>query len=271
VTSGSLGPARPMDTNTLRENLPANAREALEPSPRGAQLRRRAVAFAGFGLLVLGFLYAVGLGRLVVFFLLAAAAGAIALVVKASIGRRKRRVARGEQTARSAKSADNVLKGVGVAARRPLEGIRKRREVAGERASAKRQLEQAGRLNGRGIELRRQGDPAAAAEAHRAALGIVRSVGDRGTEAMTLNNLGLALGHAGDEQAAIDQFDEAATILREIDDEHHEGQVLANLGLLHGRSGRHEQAVYCLEEALGKLNRDSRAFQHVEEQLRRAS
>ena len=34
------------------ENLPAHVRTALEPSARGAQLRRRAIAVAGFGLLV---------------------------------------------------------------------------------------------------------------------------------------------------------------------------------------------------------------------------
>ena len=88
---------------------------------------------------------------------------------------------------------------------------------------------------------------------------------------MTLNNLALALAHAGDERAAIDHFDASVAILREIEDTHHEGQVLANLGFLHGRSGRHEQAVYCLESALDKLEPDSRAFRHVQEQLRRAS
>ena len=86
---------------------------------------------------------------------------------------------------------------------------------------------------------------------------------------MTLNNLGLALAHVGD-RAAIDHFDASVAILREIDDTHHEGQVLANLGFLHGRSGRHEQAVYCLGQRWTGSAR-SRAFRHVEEQLRRAS
>jgi len=88
---------------------------------------------------------------------------------------------------------------------------------------------------------------------------------------MTLNNLALALAHAGDERAAIDHFDASVAILREIDDTHHEGQVLANLGFLHGRNGRQEQAVFCLETALGKLEPDSRAYRHVQEQLLRAS
>jgi len=88
---------------------------------------------------------------------------------------------------------------------------------------------------------------------------------------MTLNNLALALAHAGDEHAAIDHFDASVALLRELNDEHHEGQVLANLGFLHGRSGRQEQAVYCLEAALDRLEPDSGAFRHVQEQLRRAS
>ena len=130
---------------------------------------------------------------------------------------------------------------------------------------------EAGRLNARGVELRRQGDATAAVEAHRTALEIAHSAGDPSTEAMTLNNLALALAHTGDEHAAIDHFDASVALLREINDEHHEGQVLANLGFLHGRSGRQEQAVYCLEAALDRLEPDSRAFRHVQEQLRRAS
>jgi tetratricopeptide (TPR) repeat protein len=263
-----------MDTNTLKQNLPANARVALEPSPRGAQLRRRATAIGGFGLLVLGFLFAVGAGRLVLHLLAVGTATSAFFAVRAGLRARPRRSARPEPGAQGTKRATRRAEALGevrAAARRPLDGIRERRRRSSERASSGRKLEQAGRLNARGVELRREGSAPQAVQAHRSALELVRSVGDPGTEAMTLNNLALALGHAGDEEEAIQRFDEARSILREIDDEHHEGQVLANLGLLHGRRGRNEQALYCLEQALARLDRRSPAFRHVEEQLRRAS
>jgi tetratricopeptide (TPR) repeat protein len=269
-----------MDTNTLKDSLPRNARVALEPTARGAQLRRRAIAVGGFGLLVLGFLLAVGAAKLVLLLFLLGAAISVFAVVRKGLRDRPTRSARsasdtaGERRTRSSRSVPAraaVVQGVGAAARRPLEGIRNRRRQASERAASGRKLEQAGRLNARGVELRREGSAAEAVQAHRTALELVRSVGDPGTEAMTLNNLALALSHVGDEEGAIQTFDEARTILQSIDDQHHEGQVLANLGLLHGRRGRHEQALYCLEEALAKLDRRSPAYGHVEEQLRRAS
>jgi len=262
-----------MDTNTLKENLPAHARAALEPSPRGAQVRRRAVAVGGFSLLVLGFLLAVGAGKLVLLLLIIGAAAGVFLTVRSRLRGRPQRTP-GERGARSkmkTPSPSEVAQSVGAAARRPLDEMRNRRRRSSERASSGRKLEQAGRLNARGVELRREGSAPEAVQAHRSALELVRSVGDRGMEAMTLNNLALALSHTGDEEAAIQFFDEARAILHEIDDENHEGQVLANLGLLHGRRGRHEQALYCLEEALAKLDRRSPAYRHVEEQLRRAS
>jgi tetratricopeptide (TPR) repeat protein len=249
-----------MDTQQPTENLPAHVRTALEPSPRGAQLRRRVIAVAGFGLLVTGFLLAIGLWELVVLLVLAAGAGAAILAVKSRIRGRSR--------------AD-PFRGARAAARRPVDGLRTRkteRKTEREKRSRERDRgKEAGRLNARGVELRRQGDATAAVEAHRAALEIAHSAGDPSTEAMTLNNLALALAHTGDERAAIDHFDASVALLREINDEHHEGQVLANLGFLHGRRGRQEQAVYCLEAALDRLEPDSRAFRHVQEQLRRAS
>lgn|SRR5262245_35433242 len=251
-----------MDSGTLKETIPDNARAALEPTARGARLRRRAIAMGGFALLVLGFLVAIGLGRLILMLVLVALAIGIAFFV----GRKLR--GRGS-TVRHAASA--VQSAAGTAARRPVDGVRTRKAERRERSRERSKEKDVGRLNARGVELRRQGNPTAAVEAHRAALELAKAAGDSSTEAMTLNNLGLALSHAGDERAAIDHFDASAAILREIDDTHHEGQVLANLGFLHGRSGRREQAVYCLEAALDRLEPDSRAFQHVQEQLRRAS
>jgi len=248
-----------MDASALKDTIPENARAALEPTARGARLRRRAIAVGGFSLLVLGFFVAIGAGRLVAILLVLAAAGGLAYMVARQLR------GRGGSLRQAAGAVQTTA---GTAARRPVDGLRSR---TAERRERRGQGKEVGRLNARGIELRREGDPAAAVQAHREALELAHAAGDASTEAMTLNNLALALAHTGDERAAIDHFDASVTILREIDDTHHEGQVLANLGFLHGRSGRHEQAVYCLETALGKLEPDSRAYRHVEEQLRRAS
>ena len=258
-----------MDASALKDTIPENARAALEPTAQGAQLRRRAIAVGGFGLLVLGFLVVIGLGKLIALLLFLALAGGVAFVVGRSLRRRGGTLRHAAGAVQSA--AGSVQSAAGTAARRPVDGLRTRKT---ERKTERRERDrgkEAGRLNARGVELRRQGDATAAVEAHRAALEIAHSAGDPSTEAMTLNNLALALAHTGDERAAIDHFDASVTLLREINDEHHEGQVLANLGFLHGRSGRQEQAVYCLEAALDRLEPDSRAFRHVQEQLRRAS
>lgn len=266
-----------MDASALKDTIPENARAALEPTAQGAQLRRRAIAVGGFGLLVLGFLVVIGLGKLIALLLLLALAGGVAFVVGRSLRRRggTLRHAAGAVQSAAGSAAGGVQSAAGTAARRPVDGLRTRKaERKNERRKRSRERNRgkdAARLNARGVELRRQGDATAAVEAHRAALEIAHSAGDPSTEAMTLNNLALALAHTGDERAAIDHFDASVALLREINDEHHEGQVLANLGFLHGRSGRNEQAVYCLEAALDRLEPDSRAFRHVEEQLRRAS
>jgi len=255
-----------MDASALKETIPENARAALEPTPKGARMRRRAVAVGGFSLLVLGFFVAIGAGRLILLLLALAAAAGLAFVVGRSLRSRK-------GTVRHAASA--MQSAAGTAARRPVSNMRtrktERRERARERSRERDRGKEAGRLNARGVELRREGKADAAVEAHTAALELVQAAGDPSTEALTLNNLGLALAHTGDESAAIEHFDASVAILREIEDTHHEGQVLANLGFLHGKGGRHEQAVYCLEAALDKLEPDSRAFRHVQEQLRRAS
>lgn len=262
-----------MDASALRETIPENARAALEPTPKGARLRRRVVAVGGFSVLVLGFFVVIGAGRLILLLLGIAALAGIAFVVGRSLRGHKGTVRQAASAMQSAAGA--VQSAAGAAAHRPVSTVRtrkaERRDRARERFRDRNRGKEAGRLNARGVELRRQGDAARAVEAHRAALELAHAAGDPSTEALTLNNLGLALAHNGDEGAAIDHFDASVAILREIQDSHHEGQVLANLGFLHGRSGRHEQAVYCLESALDKLEPDSRAFRHVQEQLRRAS
>jgi tetratricopeptide (TPR) repeat protein len=130
---------------------------------------------------------------------------------------------------------------------------------------------QALRLNELGAELRRTGNYELAAERHRAALAIVRDLGDRRAEALTLNNLALALVHTGGVAAALQHFEQSLVVLRELGDEEHEGQVIANLGFVHRRQGRREEAENLLHAALDKLPPESSAYRRVEEQLRRAS
>jgi tetratricopeptide (TPR) repeat protein len=130
---------------------------------------------------------------------------------------------------------------------------------------------QALRLNERGAQLRRRGNPEQAVEQHRVALAIVRDLGDQQAEALTLNNLGLALAQEGADASAVRHLEQAVTVLRELGDEEHEGQVIANLGFVHSRQGHSEEAVTLLHEALDKLPPESSAYRQVEEQLNRAS
>jgi tetratricopeptide (TPR) repeat protein len=129
---------------------------------------------------------------------------------------------------------------------------------------------QALRLNELGAQLRRRGNHELAAEQHRAALAIVRDLGDRRAEALTLNNLALALAHTS-AASALQHFEQSLVVLRELGDEEHEGRVIANLGFVRRRQGRSEEAENLLHEALDKLPRGSSAYRQVEEQLRRAS
>ena len=119
--------------------------------------------------------------------------------------------------------------------------------------------------------MRREGAHDAAAEQHRAALAIVRDLGDPQVEALTLNSLALALAHSGAESAAVDHLEQALLVLRELGDEEHEGRVIANLGFVHRRQGRSEEAVSLLQEALEKLPPESPAARQIEQELRRAS
>ena len=127
------------------------------------------------------------------------------------------------------------------------------------------------RLNARGGQLRRTGEHAQAAEQHRAALAIVRDLGDKRLEALTLNDLALALIHTEGAAAAVDHLEQALAVLRELGDDEHEGRVTANLAFARRRQGRSEEADDLLHAALTKLAPDSSAYRRVEEQLRRAS
>lgn len=125
-------------------------------------------------------------------------------------------------------------------------------------------------LNQLGARLRRDGDPELAAEQHRAALEIIRDLGDQRAEALTLNNLGLALAHSGADRAAVEYLEQAVDVLRSLGDEEHEGQAIANLGLVYRRQGQTDEAATLFQEALGKLPPASPAHRLVEEEIRRA-
>jgi len=258
-----------------RTPLVIAARSTLERTPYGARLRQRFAALIGLVLGVLGFLAAVGLGKaalLLLLALLATAGGILVLGLARGHHNLASRVAGAVQLLeRTGRGGRRALASAALVARQRADELSRKRPVTGRRAPARSPRREAARLNTRGTDLRRSGDPRGAIAAHTDALELVRELGDRKAEAMTLNNLALALGHAGDEQGALDRFEEAVAILRELRDDHHEGQVVANLGFLHGRRGRREQALYCLETALRKLEPGSHAHRRVEEQLSRAS
>lgn len=125
-------------------------------------------------------------------------------------------------------------------------------------------------LNQLGARLRREGNAEEAAQQHRAALEIVRDLGDQRAEALTLNNLGLALANSGAEGAAVEYLEQAVDVLRELGDEEHEGQAIANLGLVYRRQGETDEATTLFQEALQKLPPASPAYRQVEKELRRA-
>jgi tetratricopeptide (TPR) repeat protein len=126
-------------------------------------------------------------------------------------------------------------------------------------------------LNERGAQLRRDGAPEQAAEQHRAALALVRDIGDQHAEALTLNNLGLALAHSGSDEAAVEHLEQAVDVLRELGDEEYEARVIANLGLVYRRQGYDDEAATLFTAALEKLPPESPAYRQVEQELSRAS
>lgn len=269
-------------------------------SRRGAVARRRAVAMGAMAAFMLALLAAIGFLWFVLLLL-----AAVAIVVNAVAGAmllrrylphvraphvdvRAAGLRLGHSTARASGNARRVgllLGGrVAVGAERTARELRAATATVGTattrvRAASERRPEQATaapnlqrdavRANAAGSQLRRAGAYAEAAEEHRLALDLYRSLGDRRGEALTLNNLALALDRAGD-PSGLELFEEAATILGELGEEEREGQVIANLALAFRRRGREEQSGEVLDVALGKLNPESREYRKLEE-LRRAS
>jgi tetratricopeptide (TPR) repeat protein len=253
----------------------------LERSVEREQVRRRALVFGGLLFLLAGMLAAAGIW---IFFvtlvaLLLAGAGAIAALSLARRDRTRERV-RGitQSMDRASRRLDRRVDELNV--RQRIQGVAaassgKARGLAESRRRKPPEVDpsrQARRLNKLGAQLRRDREYEQAAEQHRAALAIVRELGDRRVEALTLNNLALALVHTnGGVAAAIEDFEQALDLLRDLGDEELEGQVIANLASVRRRQGRDEDADNLLTAALDKLPPESPAYRQVEEHLRRAS
>jgi hypothetical protein len=247
------------------ETLAAIVRTGLARTPEGARFRRRVLAVGAFGLLLLGFLAAIGFARLVLLgagAVLVLAVGAVLVLVGGAVVLPRLRRARPQiPRPRLAHIAGRSGSAFGELVRaRP----RPRRSVAGRRR-------QAVRLNARGASERRSGNIRAAVDHHHKALEIVRELGDGRGEALTLNSLALAVARSGDDDAALAHFGRSLALLRELDDAQTEGQVVANIGLVHGRRGRRQQSAECLRAALEKLSPETPDYRRVEEHLRRAS
>ena len=247
------------------------------------QLRSRVLAFAGIWFLLAGFLWALGLGVVLLFSLVlvllgGVLAGALWLERRYRVERAFRAGAASiERLSRRGKSRLDEL-APGEHLKRYANGASRRAHALVEtyqRHPAPVEVDRGGeahRLNELGAQLRRDGAHEGAVEQHRAALAIVRELGDRRAEALTLNNLALALVHTtGGVPVAVEHFEQSLVLLRKLGDEELEGQVIANLGFLRRRQGRDEDAENLLHAALDKLPPESSAYRQVEEQLRRAS
>jgi tetratricopeptide (TPR) repeat protein len=259
-------------------------RRPFEQQVDSAQLRRRVLAFTGMWFLLAGMLAAIGfVAILLVSFALALIGGAL---VGGAWLLRRYPVRLWLQSAlssieRASRDQQARLGELGIRQRLRRVATRYAPVVGQLRARASETFRtepvaidrhgEALRLNELGAQLRRERKYEEAAEQHRAALAILRELGDRQAEALTLNNLALALVHSGSVAVAVQHFEQALVVLRELGDEEHEGRVIANLAVVRRRQGRDEDAESLLHAALDKLPPESSAYRQVEEQLRRAS
>lgn len=282
------GQVSSVTVNPQSEGLIGRTRVFGERTAHGARLRQRGLAASALSSLLLGFLVAVGHGRLVLLAFVIVLGVAVFAAAVLVVRRLQPNVP--ELRKRVASEAGSLAGAVGVTialtARRAHSGFGRVRAAARDllrrgkatarpprrldRSPAERQQE-ALRLNARGTGYRRDGDYRSAVESHGAALDILREVGDRRGEALTLNSLALAHAEVGLDGTALAHFATARGILREIDDEEREAQVVANLGFVHVRRGRLQEAAACLREALEKLSPDSQEYRRVEAELRRTS
>jgi tetratricopeptide (TPR) repeat protein len=248
---------------------------------REEQLRRRVLAFGGLWFLFAGMMAALGISIFLVASVVLLITGGIAFAAFALLrrdGTRERIHGVAQSMEHATHSLDERLGRIDVRERVQRSATGASRRARGFAASRQRRPSEpdpsrrARRLNKLGVQLRRDRDYERAADQHRAALAIVRELGDERAEALTLNNLALALVHTeGGVPAAIEDFEHARGLLRELGDEELEGQVIANLASVRRRQGRDEDAQSLLSAALDKLPPESPAYRQVEEQLRRAS
>jgi tetratricopeptide (TPR) repeat protein len=254
----------------MRFPIPSSAQ--LGQSVDREQLRRRVLAFGGLWFLLAGMFAALGIWIFFVASVVLLLGGAV-VVGALSLVQRDETRARIAGLAQSVEHASRSLDGrvrrsAAVASRRARNFAEPRRRKPAEADPGRR----ARRLNKLGVQLRREREYEHAVDQHRAALAIVRELGDERAEALTLNNLALALVHtAGGVVAATEHFQQARELLHELGDDELEGQVIANLASVRRRQGRDEDATTLLSAALDKLPPESPAYRQVEEQLRRAS
>jgi tetratricopeptide (TPR) repeat protein len=259
-------------------------RRPFEQPVDSAQLRRRVLAFTGVWFLLAGMLAALGFGAvLLISFALALVGGVLVggawLMRRYPVQRELRAALLSIERASRKRTAQLGELGLQHRVRQFAMGYAPVVGRLRDRASQTFRTEpvaidrqrQALRLNELGAQLRREGNYEEAAEQHRAALAIVRELGDRQAEALTLNNLALALVHSGGVVVAVQHLEQALDVFRELGDEEHEGRVIANLAVVRRRQGRDEDAESLLHAALDKLPPESSAYRQVEEQLRRAS
>jgi tetratricopeptide (TPR) repeat protein len=253
----------------------------LDQSVDRDQLRKRVLALGGVWFVLAGFMAALGIWIFFaasVFLLLAGAVTFGVLAVLERDGTKERLHGIASSVERTSRSLDGRARELHVRDRvqRSAAGASQRaRNFADSRRrkpAAPDPGRRARRLNKLGVQLRREGEYEAAVDQHRAALTMVRELGDERAEALTLNNLALALVHTdGGVPSAIQGFEEARNLLRKLGDDELEGQVIANLASVRRRQGRDEDAESLLTAALDKLPPESPAYRQVEEQLRRAS
>jgi tetratricopeptide (TPR) repeat protein len=254
-------------------------------SPIGARARRRAAATSAMAIAVLALFVSVGLVTIVLVFVAMIFAGACLLAAALLLHRHRAQLRNlgGQFWTRGTEITRDTAARTGPALRRASDRAsagartahgfaRTTSETLNRRVRSSTLADRRGqaiRANAIGVQLRRQGDLAAAAEQHRRALFFFREIGDRRAEALTLNNLALAVERAGDARA-LGLFEESATILGELGDEQNEGQVIANLALAFRRRGQEQESAEALETALAKLEPESNAYRKAE-RLRRAS
>jgi tetratricopeptide (TPR) repeat protein len=264
---------------------------ARESSTEGARLRRRIAVIGAMSLLVCGFLASIGLGVIVLAFVVGVVISAGAVAFAAVWPDLRARLH--EPTARLRSRAHTSRTVVGPLWRRARRWSLTAFSSARSRVAEVRQdlvqsarstairfaprparhepQRDALRLNAVGTQHRRDGRYDDAVECHRQALEILRELGDRRGVALTQSNLALALSRSGDDEWAIGLFEEAAATLHDLGDEEREAQIMANLGLAHRRHGRLEEGENVLELALAKLSPESSAYHQIEAELRRAS